>query len=58
MGIAIGHSVVGLILYRSILNSIVEDGVLNTIVLSENPNRRSAFWFLYTGLVLLLVSSF
>ena len=58
MGIAVGHSIIGLILFRSALNVIFNDGVFNTIALSENPNRESAFWFLYSGFLLLLIGSF
>lgn len=53
--IAIGHSSVGFISYRSVLEIIFNDGVFNTIVIGGNPNRESAFWFLYSGFMLLLV---
>lgn len=58
IGIAIAHSMVGIILYRPILNILVKDRVFNTIVLGGNPNRESAFWFLYAGFMLLLIGGF
>ncbi|NEQ51840.1 MAG: hypothetical protein F6K11_17150 [Leptolyngbya sp. SIO3F4] len=56
--IAICHSIVGFIVYRSVLDNIFNDGVFNTIAIGENPNRESAFWFLYTGFMLLLIGGF
>ncbi|MBT9312059.1 DUF6463 family protein [Leptothoe kymatousa] len=56
--IAIAHSIIGCILYRSALNLLIKDRVFNTIALTGNPNRSSAFWFLYSGFLLLLIGYF
>jgi hypothetical protein len=49
---AVAHTVVGVILYRRPLASIIGDGVLNAV--DPHIDRRAAFWFLLFGPVLVM----
>ena len=53
--IAIGHTVVGLIAFAPALKSLIKAGVINSIVVGQNPDREAAFWFLFTGFTLLAI---
>lgn len=52
--IAVGviHTLFGLISFQSILGQLVSEGLWNTV--HGQPEREYAFWFLVTGLMLLL----
>lgn len=53
--IAIGliHSGFGLVVFRDILAVVAAEGLLNTV--NGQPDRERAFWFLFTGLVWLIL---
>jgi len=55
MTVAIGHALVGLILYRGSLGAICAAGFFNTIRPGVDFDRQAAFWFLtFSPLVFLL----
>ncbi|QJB30906.1 hypothetical protein HF324_05830 [Chitinophaga oryzae] len=56
IGIALVHIVFGLVFFNDILWQLVREGLFNTI--HEEFDRNAAFWFLYTGLVWVLLGIF
>jgi len=53
VGIAVLHLLVGGVLYARVLQAIASEGVLATVV--DFGDRAAAFWFVITGLTLLLL---
>ncbi len=49
------HTIVGLIGYMEPLQSIVGDGLWNTIVTDGQLEREIAFWFMMFGFMLMLI---
>jgi len=45
--IGVGHTVIGLVGYRSVLAAIVRDGVVDSV--RGVPHREEALWFLTSG---------
>ncbi|PSL46506.1 hypothetical protein CLV51_103486 [Chitinophaga niastensis] len=56
IGIAIIHTMFGLVVFRDILGQLYHDGLLNTIKVESD--RNAAFWFLFTGFVWILLGIF
>ena len=49
------HTLVGVVAFHEVLFSILREGLFNTIPLNQQPERETAFWFLFTGLSLLII---
>jgi hypothetical protein len=52
--IALGHSLLGLVLFREPLAAMLREGLVNTIGASGDSDREAAFWFLVFSAMLLL----
>lgn len=57
VAIGIAHTIVGILLFRSVLAVLVKEGLINTIPLNAPPEREAAFWFLFSGFELLIIGS-
>ena len=55
MAVAIGHTIVGLIVFGPALRTFFDGGIVNTITAGQNPGREAAFWFLFTGFAILVI---
>jgi len=55
--IGILHSIVGLVAFRDILLLLINERLFNTITLTNTPQRGEAFWFLFTGVSLIIVGA-
>jgi hypothetical protein len=55
VAIGIVHCVVGLIVYRSVFLEILGARLVNTVSLTGDLARAEAFWFLLTGVAMMIV---
>lgn len=53
--IGVMHTLVGVIAFHAVLTTIFREGLFNSISLNHQPERESAFWFLFTGFALLII---
>jgi len=54
-GVGVIHSVFGFVFMRSTLAVLWSEGLFNTV--NGQPRREAAFWFLYTGFLLLILGA-
>ncbi len=52
ISLAIGHTIVGAVLFRDTLAMLIRDGVFDAVM--PHLERRAAFWFLMFGFMLFL----
>ena len=57
MVIAVLHIIVGVTAYGPTLKALLDAGIVNTITISEHPDRGAAFWFLVSGFAFLVIGS-
>jgi Family of unknown function (DUF6463) len=55
VAIGIVHCVVGLVVYRSVILEVLGARLVNTVSLTGDPARAEAFWFLLTGIAMMIV---
>lgn len=55
MVVGVLHTIVGTVLFRPTLQSLVQEGVWNT--LGKIPERHLAFWYLMVGLALIVLGA-
>ena len=55
IGIGIGHTIGGFWWFHPILSALFGEGLFNTISINVNPERETAFWFLFAGFALMIV---
>lgn len=55
--IGILHSIVGLVAFRDLLLLLFNERLFNTITLANAPQRGEAFWFLFTGVLIIIVGA-
>ena len=55
VGIGIGHTIGAFAWFHPILNTLLNEGLFNTITIDGNPERESTFWFFFAGFALMIV---
>ena len=47
------HTLFGLVAFRATVRDLIDEGLWNTV--NGQPNREMAFWFLFSGLLLMIL---